>query len=68
MTAETHLENMDGEGCQEPIEPGSSIEPGEVMTLSARDSRRIAEALLNSPEPTSDMVEAVRRYRDLTAG
>lgn len=45
-----------------------SVEMHEVVRLSAGDSRRIAEALLDPPAPTPELVEAVRRYRQLIAG
>jgi uncharacterized protein (DUF1778 family) len=45
-----------------------AIEHHEVVRLSADDSRRIAEALLNPPEPNDALRDAVRSYREMTSG
>ncbi len=42
-----------------------AIERHEVVRLSAEDSRRIAEALLDPPEPTPALKDAARRYREV---
>lgn len=44
-----------------------AIEHHEVVRLSADDSRRIADALLDPPEPTSALRDAVRQYRELAS-
>ena len=45
-----------------------TVEQHELVRLSADDSRRIAEALLDPPEPTPALTDAVRRYRELLGG
>ncbi len=45
-----------------------TVEQHELVRLSAKDSKRIAEALLDPPEPTPALMEAVRRYRELVSG
>lgn len=35
---------------------------GELIHLSAEDQRRIAEAILNPPEPTEALVRAFKRH------
>jgi len=45
-----------------------TVEQHELVRLSAKDSQRIAEALLGPPEPTSALTDAVRRYRKLVSG
>jgi uncharacterized protein (DUF1778 family) len=42
-----------------------AIEQTEILRLSAEDQRRIAEAILNPPEPTPALRRAARRYREL---
>ncbi|MBA3380176.1 MAG: DUF1778 domain-containing protein [Chloroflexia bacterium] len=44
-----------------------AIERHEVVRLSAQDSRRVAEMLLEPPEPTATLSEAARRYREQTS-
>lgn len=39
----------------------------EVIVLSARDSLIFAEALLNPPEPSEQLLEAARRHKELIA-
>jgi len=36
---------------------------GEVILLSPEDQRRVAEAILNPPEPTEALVRAFERHR-----
>lgn len=45
-----------------------AIEHHEVVRLSAQDSRRIANALLDPPEPSAALRDAVRYYREMTSG
>ena len=45
-----------------------TVEQHEVVRLSAGDGRRIAEALLDPPEPTEALIEAVRQYRQSMSG
>ncbi len=45
-----------------------AIRDREVLTLSARDSLTLAEALLNPPEPNTALRAADRRYRELLGG
>lgn len=42
-----------------------AIRDHEVLTLSARDSLALAEAILNPPEPNEVLREAARRSREL---
>ena len=42
-----------------------TIEENEVIHLSAADQLLLAEAILNPPEPTPALREAVRRHREL---
>jgi len=42
-----------------------AIEQTEIIRLSMEDQRRIAEAILNPPEPTPAMKRAARRHRKL---
>lgn len=44
-----------------------TLERHELLRLSASDSRRIADALLDPPEPTPDLVAAIARYRTATS-
>ncbi len=45
-----------------------TIEETEIIRLSVEDQRRIAEALLNPPEPTPALKKAFRRRRELLGG
>jgi len=36
---------------------------GEVLVLSPEDQRRVAEAILNPPEPTEALIRAFERHR-----
>ncbi len=42
-----------------------AIERHEVVRLSAEDSQRIAEALLDPPEPAPALIDAAGRYREV---
>jgi uncharacterized protein (DUF1778 family) len=42
-----------------------SIERHDLVRLSVGDSKRIADALLNPPEPTDALRKAVDRYRQV---
>lgn len=39
---------------------------GEIIRLSPEDQRRVAEAILNPPEPTGALVRAFERYMLIT--
>ena len=43
-----------------------TIADHQYLTLSAEDGRAFVSALLNPPRPSSQLVETVRRYRDLS--
>ena len=45
-----------------------AIEQTEIIRFSVEDQRRIAEAILNPPEPVSAMKRAARRHRKLFGG
>lgn len=45
----------------------AAIRQREVITLTARDSAALVEALTNPPAPNERLREAARRYRDLVA-
>jgi uncharacterized protein (DUF1778 family) len=45
-----------------------TIAETEIIRLSVEDQRRIAEAILNPPEPTPAMRRAFRRHRELFGG
>ena len=42
-----------------------TIEDAEIIRLSLEDQRRIAQAILDPPEPTPALRRAFRRHRDL---
>ena len=42
-----------------------TIEETEIIRLSVQDQRKMAEALLNPPEPTPALKKAFRRRREL---
>ncbi|HXB74818.1 MAG TPA: DUF1778 domain-containing protein [Candidatus Acidoferrales bacterium] len=42
-----------------------AIEQTEIIRLSLRDQRQIAEAILKPPEPTPALRKAFQRYREL---
>ncbi len=42
-----------------------AIEQTDIIRLSIEDQRRIAQAILNPPEPTPALRRAARRYREL---
>lgn len=44
------------------------IEAHEKITLSAADWETFHDALINPPEPTETLKQAVRRYRERTGG
>ncbi len=68
MANPTPDEPKNQESRCERIEARLADEQPELVRLSANDSRRIAEALLDPPEPTPALKEAARRYRELTSG
>lgn len=41
---------------------------GEIIYLSPEDQRRVAEAILNPPEPVAAMVRAFARHRRMNGG
>jgi uncharacterized protein (DUF1778 family) len=43
----------------------AAIRDEHVMKLTAEDSRVLAEALLNPPEPNEALIRALRRHREL---
>lgn len=45
-----------------------TIEETEIIRLSVEDQRRLAEALLDPPEPTPALVRAAEHHRRLTQG
>lgn len=45
-----------------------TIEATEIIRLSAKEQRRVAEAFLDPPEPTPAMKKAFRRRRELFDG
>jgi len=45
-----------------------TIAETEIIRLSVEDQRRIAEAILNPPEPTPAMRRAFKRHRKLFGG
>jgi hypothetical protein len=45
--------------------PSRTIAEAEIIRLSAEDQSRIAEAILNPPDPTPAMRQALRRRREL---
>ena len=42
-----------------------TIEQTEIIHLSLKGQRQIAEAILNPPEPPPPLIRAAKRYRDL---
>lgn len=44
-----------------------TIEDMEIIRLSAEDQVRVAEAILNPPEPTPSLVRAFERHRRMVA-
>jgi uncharacterized protein (DUF1778 family) len=42
-----------------------AIEQTEIIRLSLQDQRKIAEAILNPPEPTPALMRAWQHHRDL---
>jgi len=45
-----------------------AVREHDVITLSARDSRALVEALLNPPEPSPRLRQAVERYQTVMTG
>ena len=43
----------------------AAIRDHRVMTLTAEDSRALADALLDPPEPNEALIRAFRRHREL---